>query len=125
MLQALADLDIPIETSGAQQYLLDTGWMNANYEEQNHQLVLRSKQGPKWAFSLLDGKGEERHKFRIEMVAANQGTRSIIHAYHIASQEQVDLTPDSSQTVLSWEDRQTSADVALALLRKLRIVIAH
>lgn len=124
LLQALHDLEIPIDREDGQQHLLTTGWVNANYDEKNHQLVLQSKEGPRWAFNMF-GKGIERQQFQIVMVPANQGARSIIYAYNTGYQQQIDQTPDSSQTLLAWEDRDTSPDVALAFLRKLRIVIPH
>ena len=124
LLQALHDLEIPIDREDGQQHLLTTGWVNANYDKKNHQLVLRSKKGPRWAFSLF-GKGIERQQYQLVMVPANQGSQSIIYAYNTGYQQQVDQTPDSSQTLLAWEDRDTSPDVALAFLRQLRIIIPH
>ena len=124
LLQALDDLEIPIDQEDGQQHLLTTGWVNADYDEKNHQLVLRSKEGPKWAFNMF-GKGIERQQYQVVMVPANQGVRSIIYAYNTGFQQQIDQTPDSSQTRLVWEDQDTSPDVALALLRRLRIVIPH
>ena len=122
LVQSLKDLDITIEQSDERQHILLTGWVDANYDVKKQLLVMQSKDKPLWAFSLF-GKGIERHRFQIVMVPANNSTQAIIYAYHIGSQEQVDLTPDSEQTLLSWKDRDSSPDVALALLRKLRIVI--
>ncbi len=124
LLQALHDLDIPVDRKDGQQHLLTTGWVNADYDKKNHLLVLRSEEGPMWAFNVF-GKGIERQQFQIVMVPANQGVRSIIYAYNTGYQQQIDQTPDSSQTLLVWEDQDTSPDVALALLRRLRIVIPH
>ena len=124
LLQALHDLEIPIDREDGQQHLLTTGWVNANYDEKNHQLVLRSKEKPKWAFSLF-GKGIERQQYQVVLVPASKGARSIIYAYNTGYQQQIDQTPDSSQTLLAWEDRDTSPDLALSFLRQLRIVIPH
>jgi hypothetical protein len=122
LLQALHDLEIPIDQEDGQQHLLTTGWVNADYDEKNHLLVLRSEEV--WAFNMF-GKGIERQQYQVVMVPANQGVRSIIYAYNTGYQQQIDQTPDSSQTLLVWEDQDTSPDVALALLRRLRIVIPH
>ncbi|MGB5438158.1 MAG: hypothetical protein WBN90_00695 [Gammaproteobacteria bacterium] len=124
LMQSLKDLDIAIEQSDERQHILLTGWVDANYDIKKQLLVMQSKDKPLWAFSLF-GKGVERHRFQLVMVPANNSTQAIIYAYHTGSQEQVDLTPDSEQTLLSWKDRETSPDVALAMLRKLRIVIPH
>lgn len=124
LLQALHDLEIPIDREDGQQHLLTTGWVNANYDEKNHQLVMRSNEGPIWAFSLF-GKGVERQQYQVVLVPASKGARSIIYAYNTGYQQQIDQTPDSSQTLLAWEDRETSPDLALAFLRQLRIVIPH
>ena len=70
-----------------------------DYDGKNQLLVMQSKDKPLWAFSLF-GKGIERHRFQLVMVPANEGTRSIVYAYHTGYQEQVDLTPDSEQTLL-------------------------
>lgn len=122
LLQSLDDLEITREHEDDRQHLLTTGWIDADYDDKNQLLVMRSKEGPEWAFNIF-GKGIERHRFQLIMVPANEGERTIIYAYHTASQEQVDKTPDSSQTVLDWEDRKTDPDVAVALLRRLRILI--
>jgi uncharacterized lipoprotein len=124
LLKSLDDQEITRVSEDAEQYLLTTDWLGANYDRKNQLLVMQSKEGPVWGFGLF-GKGIERHRFQVVVVPANQGTRSIIYAYHTVSQEQVDSTPDSSQTRLVWEDRDTSPDVALAFLRQLRIVIPH
>jgi hypothetical protein len=124
LLQSLNDLDIAAEQIDESRHALLTGWVDANYDSKNQLLVMQSKDKPLWAFNLF-GKGIERHRFQLVMVPANEGSRSIVYAYHVNAQEQVDLTPDSSQTLLSWVDRETSPDVALALLRKLRIIIPH
>ncbi len=124
LLKSLDDQEIIRDSEDGEQYLLTTDWIGANYDRKNQLLVMQSKEGPVWGFGLF-GKGIERHRFQVVVVPANQGTRSIIYAYHIVSQEQVDSTPDSSQTRLEWEDRDTSPDVALAFLRQLRIVIPH
>jgi hypothetical protein len=124
LLQALHDLEIPVDRKDGQQHLLTTGWVNADYDKKNHLLVLRSEEGPMWAFNVF-GKGIERQQFQIVMVPANQGVRSIIYAYNTGYQQQIDQTPDSSQTLLVWADQDTSPDLALAFLRQLRIVIPH
>jgi len=123
LLQSLENLGIGIESFDERQHLLTTGWVNANYDGKNQLLIMQSNGKPKWAFNLFGNKGIERHRFQLVMVPANRGTRSIVYAYHTWAQEQVDQTPDSSQTLLVWEDRDTSTDVALAFLRRLRIVI--
>ncbi|NNG11709.1 MAG: hypothetical protein HKM88_00510, partial [Halobacteria archaeon] len=124
LLKSLDDQEIIRDNEDGEQYLLTTDWIGANYDRKNQLLVMQSKEGPVWGFGLF-GKGIERHRFQVVVLPANQGTRSIIYAYHTASQEQIDSTPDSSQTRLEWEDRDTSPDVALAFLRQLRIVIPH
>lgn len=124
LLKSLHDQEITLDSEDAEQHLLTTAWIDANYDRKNQLLVMQSKEGPVWGFGLF-GKGIERHRFQVVVVPANQGTRSIIYAYHTGSQEQIDSTPDSSQTLLAWEDRDTSPDVALAFLRQLRIVIPH
>ena len=121
--RSLQDMEIGRASGDDRQYLLTTDWIEADYNRKNQVLVMRSKDQPLWAFNLWGNRGIERHRFQLVLVPANQGTRSIIYAYHIGGQEQVDQTPDSSQTLLSWEEQQTSPAVALAFLRKLRIII--
>ena len=55
------------------------------------------------------------------IVPVNDG-QAMIYAYHIGYQEQIDSTPDSSQTLLEWVDRKTRPRVAEAFLRRLRVV---
>jgi len=121
--RSLQDLEIGRASGDDRQYLLTTDWIEGDYDRKNRVLVMRLKDEPLWAFSLSGNRGLERHRFQLVIVPANQGTQSIIYAYHTGSQEQIDQTPDSSQTLLSWVDRETSPEVALAFLRKLRIII--
>jgi uncharacterized lipoprotein len=121
--RSLQDLEIKRASGDDRQRMLMTDWIDADYDRKNQLLVARSKEGPLWAFNLGGNRGIERHRFQLVLVPANQGTRSIIYAYHTGVQEQIDQTPDSEQTLLSWVDRETSPEVALAFLRKLRIII--
>ena len=121
--RSLQDLEIERASGDDRQRMLMTDWIEADYDRKNQLLVTRSKEGPLWAFNLGGNRGIERHRFQLVLIPANQGTRSIIYAYHTGVQEQIDQTPDSEQTLLSWVDRETSPEVALAFLRKLRIII--
>jgi len=122
LLQALDDLGISRQQEAADKYRFATDWVAADYDKKNQLLKMRSGEDPGWAFSVF-GKGIERHRFVLELVSANQGTRSVIYAQHAGYQELVDQTPDTSETQLVWENRETSDAIALSLLRRLRIVV--
>jgi len=121
LLKALDDLGIPWQQEAADEYRLATNWIDADYDKKNQLLKIRSAEDPAWAFSVM-GKGIERHQFVLVLVSANQGTRSVIYARHAGYQELIDKTPDTSETQLVWENRETSDAIALSLLRRLRIV---
>ena len=120
LLRALQELKIDIETVDRNQLLIVTRWVYANYDPKNQQLNIRSNDDNGWAFSWLGG-GPQRHRFQLVVIDAGQG-RTLVRAYHTGFQEQIDQTPDSSQTLLAWEDRKTDPKIASAFLRRLRIV---
>ena len=120
LLRALEELKIDIETVDRNQLLMVTRWVYANYDPKSQQLHFRSGDDSGWAFSWLGG-GSQRHRFQLVVIDAGQG-RTLIRAYHTGFQEQIDQTPDSSQTLLAWEDRKTDPQIASTFLRRLRIV---
>lgn len=120
LLRALQDAKVELQTIDRSQLLVTTDWVDARYDRKNHQLVFRSNEPSRWAFDLR-GHGAQRHRFQLLLIPAGQG-RSLLRAYHVGFQEEVDLTPDSSQTLLQWEDRRTDPAIAAAFLRYLRIV---
>ncbi|WP_165869050.1 hypothetical protein [Thiogranum longum] len=121
LLRALEELKIDIETVDRNQLMIVTRWIEANYDPKNQQLIFRSNSNSGWAFNWLGG-GSQRHRFQLVLISSDAGKKTLIRAYHTGFQEQVDQTPDSSQTILAWEDRKTSPDIASAFLRRLRIV---
>jgi uncharacterized lipoprotein len=120
LLSALDELGIPVQRSDRQQAMVTTAWIDWNYDEKNQQFGPRSKDRVKWAFSLGGG-GMQRHRFQLTVVPVGVD-QSMVYGYHTGHQEQIDATPDSSQTLLEWVDRDTGPAVAEALLRRLRII---
>jgi hypothetical protein len=119
LLRALQDVNIDIETRDRNQLMIITGWIDANYDKKNQQLHFRSNGDSGWAFDWGGG-GPQHHRF--QLLLTGQGDKTWVRALHTGFQEQVDQTPDSSQTLLVWEDRNTDPGVASAFLRRLRII---
>lgn len=119
LLGALSALGVSINSADPQQHLISTDWIEANYSKKNHQLHLQSTDEGDWAFSFT-GHGKQRHQFQLMVVPAAGG--SLVYAYHTGFQEQYDKTPDSSQTLLDWRDRRTDPQVAMAFIRRLRLL---
>lgn len=124
LMQALKELGIAVKTVDAEQGLVTTQWIRARYMNKNQRFSLQSNKSRLWVFGAL-GEGQQRHRFELVMIPVEQGKATMIRAYHTGYQEQIDKTPDSSQTLLAWEERKTDAVIASAFLRKLRIRIAR
>lgn len=122
LLRALKDLGIAQESSDQRQYIVTTAWIDSFYDQKNQQFTVRSKDEERWAFNWR-GQGLQRHRFQLILIPVDAGNRSMIYAYHTGNREQIDTTPDSSQTLLKWVDRETDPRVANAFLRRLRIVV--
>jgi len=122
LLRALQDLGIDIETADSSQLMIVTRWIDAAYDEKNQQLDFRSNNESRWAFNW-GGRGPQHHRFQLVLIGTGQGDKTLVRAYHTGFQEQVDQTPDSSQTLMAWEDRKTDSNIAAALLRRLRIIV--
>jgi hypothetical protein len=121
LLRALEDFGVPLQSSDKHQGMLSSEWIDSKYDKKNQQFTLRSYEGEYWAFSMR-GEGLQRHRFQLILVPVD-GNRSMIYAYHIGYQEQIDTTPDSSQTLLEWVDRKTDPRIAEAFLQRLRVVV--
>ena len=120
LLRALQDAKVELQTLDRSQLLVTTDWVDASYDRKNQQLIFRSNEPGRWAFDLR-GHGLQRHRFQLLLIPVGEG-RTLLRAYHVGFQEEVDLTPDSSQTLLQWADRRTDPAIAAAFLRYLRIV---
>ncbi|VAW78755.1 hypothetical protein MNBD_GAMMA15-1193 [hydrothermal vent metagenome] len=120
LLHALQELNIDTETVDRTQRVIVTRWIDANYDAKNQQLQFGSTGDSGWAFNW-SGAGPQHHRFKLTVTDAGEG-KTLVRARHTASQERVDQTPDSSQTLLVWENRETNPDVATAFLRRLRII---
>lgn len=118
----LDSLGVSLQTSDGGQYMLTTEWIDSSYEKKNQQFIIRSKDEAGWAFNW-SGKGRQRHRFQLMLIPVDSGTRTMIYAYHTGFQEETDQTPDSSQTLLYWQDRKTEPHIAMAFLGSLRIVV--
>ncbi len=119
LLRALEELKIDIDTVDRNQLMIATRWIDVKYDPKNQQLHFRSNDDSGWAFDL-SGNGPQHHRFQLVLI--DTGSGALIRAYHTGFQEQVDQTPDSSQTLLAWKDRKTDPEIANAFLRRLRIV---
>jgi uncharacterized lipoprotein len=122
LLAAIDSLDIKLQGSDQTQHMLTTQWTNARYDKKNQQLTLESKEKERWAFDLW-GKGQQRHRFQLILIPADGGARTMVYAYHTGFQVETDQTPDSSQTLLYWKDHKTEPAIAMALLRRLQLVV--
>jgi len=124
LLLALENLKVDVETADKSQLMIVTGWVNANYDKKGQQLQIHSDDDSGWAFDWR-GNGPQRHRFQLVLIGAGNGDKTLVRAYHTGFQEQVDQTPDSSQTLLTWENHRTDPRVAAAFLRRLRIIVNH
>ncbi len=124
LLLALEDLKVDIETADKSQLMVVTGWVYANYDKKSQQLRIHSDDDSGWAFDWR-GSGPQRHRFQLVLIGTGNGDKTLVRAYHIGFQEQIDQTPDSSQTLLAWENHKTDPRVAAAFLRRLRIIVNH
>jgi len=122
LIEALNSLGVTLQSDDQRQHILSTNWIDARYDRKNQQFLLESKQGPLWAFNLW-GKGRERHRFQLILIPVAGAARTMVYAYHTGFQEETDRTPDSSQTLLYWKDHATEPAIALAFLRRLRLVV--
>jgi hypothetical protein len=122
LLADLESLGVPLQNSDEDQYMLTTEWIDSSYDIENQQFVIRSKDEANWAFGW-SGKGRQRHRFQLMLIPVDQGARTMIFAYHTGFQEETDRTPDSSQTLLYWQDHKTEPRIALAFLNRLRILV--
>lgn len=122
LIPAIEALGVKLQSSDPVQHMLTTQWINARYEKKNQQFTLESKTEERWAFNLW-GKGRERHRFQLILIPVDGGARTMVYAYHTGFQVETDRTPDSSQTLLYWKDHKTDPAVAMAFLRRLRLVV--
>jgi uncharacterized lipoprotein len=122
LLAAIEALDIELQGSDQSQHMLITQWINAMYDKKNQQFMLESKAEERWAFDLW-GKGHQRHRFQLILIPVDGGARTMVYAYHTGFQVETDQTPDSSQTLLYWKDHKTEPAIAMAFLRRLRLVV--
>ena len=122
LLPAIDALGIKLQSRDPTQHMLATQWINATYDKENQQLSLESKTGERWAYNIW-GKGRERHKFQLILIPVENGVRTMVYAYHTGFQVETDQTPDSSQTLLYWKDHETDPAIAMAFLRRLRLVV--
>lgn len=120
----LQGMQIDVASSDERQRLVRTDWVLAHYDPKNQRLYLQSNESGRWAFDWR-GRGRQRHRFQFIVIPVGDGSQAMIYAYHTDFQEKVDRTPDSSQTLLAWEDRKPDPRIAAALLRQLRIVVAR
>lgn len=118
LLKTFEKFEISIQMKDPEQMILSTGWLNYFYDKKNQSLRRYPKDKPSWAFNLM-GDGRERHRIQLTVLPTNQGAETLIYAFHTGSQELTDQTPDSSQTNLVWEGRETNANIASAFLRLL------
>jgi len=122
LLRALDALGISLQSSDQAQHMLSTQWTNGRYDKKNQQFMLESHTGERWAFDLW-GKGRERHRFQLILIPVDGGARTMVYAYHTGFQVETDRTPDSSQTLLYWKDHKTDPVIAMAFLRRLRLMV--
>jgi len=122
LLVAIDALGIELQGSDRPQYMLTTQWINAMYDKKNQQFTLESNTEKRWAFDLR-GKGRQRHRFQLVLIALDGGTRTMVYAYHTGFQVETDQTPDSSQTLLYWKEHKNEPAIAMAFLRRLQIVV--
>jgi hypothetical protein len=122
LLVDLESLGVSLQSSDADQYMLTTEWIDSSYDNKNQQFVIRSKDEANWAFGWA-GKGRQRHRFQLMLIPVDQGARTMIYAYHTGFQEETDRTPDSSRTLLYWQDHKIEPRIALAFLGRLRILV--
>ncbi|GMQ89399.1 MAG: hypothetical protein BMS9Abin09_0879 [Gammaproteobacteria bacterium] len=119
---AIEALGVGLQSSDQTQHMLTTQWIAARYDKKNQQFVLESKAKERWAFNLW-GKGRQRHRFQLILIPVDGGARTMVYAYHTGFQVETDQTPDSSQTLLYWKDKKTDPAIAMAFLRRLRLVV--
>lgn len=122
LIEALDSLGVKLQSSDQRQHILTTDWIDARYDRKNQQFLLESNEGPLWAFNLW-GKGRERHRFQLILIPVDGAERTMVYAYHTGFQVETDRTPDSSQTLLYWKDHATEPAIAMAFLRRLRLVV--
>ncbi|MFZ0469955.1 MAG: hypothetical protein WAL92_13620 [Thiogranum sp.] len=120
--EALDALGVKLQSSDQRQHMLTTEWIDANYDRKNQQFLMESKNEERWAFNVW-GKGRQRHRFQLILIPVDGAVRTMIYAYHTGFQEETDRTPDSSQTLLYWKDHATEPAIAMAFLRRLRLVV--
>lgn len=115
------DIKLPIASNNSNEYILTTNWAEYTYNDKKSSLEMREKDSVLWAFNIF-GNGLQRHKFQIKLLS-NNNQDSIVVIEHQGYQVQVDDAPDSSVSLLTWEDQETNDEIATALLRKLRLYI--
>ena len=120
--EALDALGVKLQSSDQRQHMLTTEWIDANYNRKNQQFLMASKNEERWAFNLW-GKGRQRHRFQLILIPADGAATTMVYAYHSGFQGETDRTPDSSQTLLYWKDDATEPAIAMAFLRRLRLVV--
>ena len=92
---------VPLESTHNEQHMLNTAWLNAQYNSDTN------------SFNLLS-KDLQRHKFQLLVVPGSTPNTSSIFAYHTAFQQN-----DGSS---SWSDGGTQEAIAGAFLEFLEIV---
>ena len=121
--RALADMDIIPEIEDEQQGVISTAWIRAIYDSGNKTLLQESNydDGPRWGFKFfsIDEKGLQKHRFQVVLIPAKDDKGTLVYAYHIGFQEQIDETPDAEVTMLAWQKRETQNEIAGAFLRDL------
>ncbi|MEE8342977.1 MAG: hypothetical protein V3R51_04170 [Gammaproteobacteria bacterium] len=122
LIAALEALGVTVDYQSPQQRILVTDWVNGSFDRNNKTFELRSKKARNWAFNWR-GRGIKRHRFKLAVVAMDSGPHSMVRVDHLGFQEQIDETPDSSQTILVWQDRPSSGQIALAFLHRLRLTV--
>jgi len=122
--RAITTLGVGLQSSDQAQHMLTTRWISARYNPKNQQFLLKSNEDERWQLNIW-GNSRERHRFQLIVIPVDGGVRSLVFAYHTGYQVETDRTPDSSQTLLYWKDRKPDPAIAMAFLRRLRLMVSQ